>query len=162
MTKPQVGEPDTLPVLPTTTLRHRDWKQYERVAQIAMIIGALFLTYFIASSMYPDIKEVYSEKFRPLVIQYWPNFLSVTALIILGFILYTFRGYKSLWFGIAEMAAAVGIGWYSVNKIVVGDVSDAIVFLFAALYLSGRAWINISTKVHPLQIDGDERKKRLD
>jgi hypothetical protein len=152
MAKPQIGEAGTVP-LPPAKESHRDWKRFERIAQIAMILGVLFLVYFLIASAAPAALRIYDLNIRPFVVQYWPNFLSVLALIALGFVLYTIRGYRSLWFGIAEMAAAVGIGWYAVNKFVLGDVSDAIVFLFASLYLSGRAWINISSKIQPLQID---------
>ena len=155
MSKPEADIEPTLRLNSKRKLRLTG-KQIERIAQVGMLLAAAVLLYFIILSLTRDLTSFYAGTLRPFAVQYWPNMAAVLVLVVLGFVFYTFRGYKIFLFGIAEMALGVGIGWYAINKAVSGQVSDAIIFLFAALYLNGRAWINISTKVPNLQIDRTE------
>ena len=131
--------------------------RYTKSLDRAIIAGASALSlafiYFIASSLYPDFRDIYQDRLKPFGFRYWPNFIAVLVLLVLGYNLFLFRGYKRFWFGISEIVFASGLGWYAVNKAVSGDVSDAIVIFFAALYLVGRGFIDVSSVFQPLRIE---------
>ena len=131
--------------------RYKKW--HDVAIQIAASAISLGLIYFIASSLYPDFLDFYESRLKPAAVRYWPNLVAVIVLLVLGFNLYLFRGYKRLWFGIAEIAFALGLGWYAINKAVSGSVPDAIVIFFAALYVMGRGFVNVSYVFRPFQIN---------
>lgn len=130
-----------------------DKKWLERVAQAMLALSCLVLVFFIFSSLLPELFERFSDRLKTALLQYWPNLIAVLVIIVLGFNLYILRGYKRVWFGIGEILFGVGIGWYAINKAFADSVADAIVILFAALYLVGRGWVNIAYRVDALQIE---------
>jgi len=125
----------------------------ERAIQISSLVISLFLVGFLFSSLYPELPYLYSFRLKPAVQWYWPNLAAVLVLLVVGFNLYVFRGYKRFWFGIGEILFACGLGWYATNKAVAGSVADAIVILFASLYIMGRGWVNVSTEARNLRIE---------
>lgn len=120
--------------------------------ELVLSAAVLLMIFVIIWAEYPDLPYYYRYTWKPVIATYWPNALAVIALLVIGYNLYIFRGYLRLWFGLAEIALAAGLGWYAVNKIAAGAVSDAIVVLFAALYLAGRGFVNISHRFTPFQI----------
>lgn len=136
----------------------RHSKRLDRAIQIGISAVSLGLIYFIASSLYPDFADLYRYRLKPAAARYWPNFVAVIALLVLGFNLYLFRGYRRLWFGIIEIAFASGLGWYAINKAVSGAVPDGIVIFFAALYVMGRGFVNVSYVFRPFQIEQNEKQ----
>jgi len=130
-----------------------DKKWLERFAQAMLALFCLVLVFFILSSLLPEFFERFSDRLKAASEQYWPNLIAVVVIIVLGFNLYILRGYKRVWFGIGEILFGIGIGWYAINKAFADSVADAIVILFAALYLVGRGWVNIAYRVRGLQIE---------
>ncbi len=136
-----------------------DRKRRERAIQIGSAIISVLLLFFLIVSLYPDFPYFYHYSLRPTAVRYWPNLAAVIILLVIGFNLYVFRGYKPFWFGVAEIVFACGLGWYAMNKAMAGSVPDAVVILFAALYIMGRGWINVSTEARPLRIESKEMRK---
>lgn len=152
---------DELPTIKIGTSKHGQGRFINRLdtaIKIAAPAVSLALIYFIASSLYPDYRYFYLYRLKPATIFYWPNALAVIVLLVLGFNLYLFRGYRRLWFGIAEIAFASGLGWYAVNKAVSGAVPDATVIFFAALYLMGRGFVNVASVFRPFKIEREEKQ----
>lgn len=156
MEKGPIGE---LPTLKIDTVQHRQGrfiKRLDTAIKIAAPTISLALLYFIASSLYPDSRDFYQDRLKPAILRYWPNSVAVVVLLVVGFNLYLFRGYRRLWFGVAEIAFASGLGWYAINKAVSGTVPDGIVILFAALYLAGRGFVNVASVFRPFKIEQEE------
>ncbi len=137
-------------------------KKRRRYGWVELVLSAavLMLAFVLLLLVYADLQNFYRVTLKPGVIRYWPNALAVVALLVIGYNLYVFRGYRRLWFGICETLLAAGLGWYAVNKAVAvaGDGRDAIVIAIAALYLAGRGFVNISYRFRPFQVpDQDQR-----
>lgn len=128
----------------------------ERAVQIGLAGVSIILLWFLAGSLLPELPSYYRYNFKPAAARYWPNAAVVLTLLVVGYNLYLLRGYKRLWFGIAELILSTGLGWYAMNKAASGAVPDAIVILFAALYLAGRGFVNISRRLQPLQIPDED------
>ena len=128
------------------------WIRHERILQIILSAISLFLFYTFVSLAFPDLSDLYQSRLKPGVSRYWPNALVAMALLGIAYNLFLIRGFTRLWFAVAEMILAMGLGWYATNKAVGGSVQDAIVILFFALYLAGRGFVNISYRFKPLQI----------
>lgn len=158
MEKEPIGEFPTLKIGTSEHERGRFIKRLDTAIKITAPLISLALLYFIASSLIPDFLDLYRDRLKPAAALYWPNLVAVIVLLVLGFNLYLFRGYRRFWFGITEVVFACVLGWYAINKAVSGAVPDAIVILFAALYLMGRAFVNISYAVPPLQIEQKEKQ----
>jgi hypothetical protein len=156
--KEQIGDLATIKVETSEHEQGRFIKRLDTAIKIAAPAISLALIYFIASSLYPDFLDFYRHRLKPAAVFYWPNAVAVIVLLVLGFNLYLFRGYRRLWFGITEIAFASGLGWYAINKAVSGSVADATVILFAALYLMGRGFLNVSSVFRPLQIERKEKQ----
>jgi hypothetical protein len=131
----------------------------ERSAQIVLLSLAAILVCVIIFLLWSDLRDFYVYKCSYFVKRYWLNVVTVLASTILGFCLYTFRGYRPLWFGIAEIILAAGFAWYGADKAVSGSIPEAIIFLFAALYVAGRGWINISFRVPMLRVSRTDDNK---
>ena len=123
--------------VPAKERKRFGWVEFGLSAAVLMMVLVLLLL------VYADLQYFYRVTLKPGVIRYWPNALAVLALLVVGYNLYVFRGYRRLWFGICETLLAAGLGWYAVNKAVAGDGRDAIVIAIAALYLAGRGFVNI-------------------
>jgi hypothetical protein len=131
----------------------------EKFAQIVLLSLAAILVCVIVLLLWSDLRNFYVYKCSYFVKRYWLNGVAVLASTILGFCLYTFRGYRPLWFGIAEIILAAGFAWYGADKAVSGSVPEAIIFLFAGLYVGGRGWINISFRVPMLRVSRTDDKR---
>lgn len=140
----KLGEPEPPPPL---------WMRHERILQLVLSILSLFLIYIFVSLVRTDLSDLYTDRLKPAAVRYWPNALAAAALLVIAYNLYLFRGFRRLWFGIAEIALAMGLGWYAINKAVRGSVEDAVVILFFSLYLAGRGFVNISRRFKPLQME---------
>jgi hypothetical protein len=147
----------TLEMPNTIEERFKSNQILERTMQIYLAGGCIVMFCLLIYLLLPDIKLFFSYTFKPAAARYWPNAAVVATLLVVGYNLYLFRGYKRLWFGIAELFIAVALGWFAVNKAVAGSLPDAVVVLIGALYLAGRGFVNISRRFEPLQIPEDDK-----
>jgi hypothetical protein len=131
-------------------------RPYGRLEMVLSAV-ALFLIFVIVWAAYPDLPDLYRYTLKPAIARYWPNALAVITLLVIAYNLYLVRGYRRLWFGIAEIALSAGVGWYAINKAVGGSVPDAIVILLAALYLAGRGFVNLSYRLEHIKIQDQDR-----
>jgi len=125
----------------------------ERLIQIALSFFCILLISLLIFLLFPNIQDIYLFTFKPFLTRYWPNMVATVVLLVIGFSLYTLRGYQRLLFGSLQILLGSGLGWYAINKAYADTVYDAIVILIVALYLMGRGWINIATEVPSLQIN---------
>jgi hypothetical protein len=149
--------------LPTLKIRRPESEQLangrRRYGPLEIVLSAavIFLIFVIVWAVYPDLPYYYRYTLKPAVARYWPNALAVITLLVVAYNLYLLRGYRRLWFGIAEIALSAGVGWYAINKAVGGSVPDAIVILLAALYLAGRGFVNLSHRLEPIKIQDQDK-----
>ena len=131
-----------------------------RFARLNLVLSAavLFMIFVIVWASYPDLPYYYRFTWKPAIVRYWPNAAAVVTLLVVAYNLYVFRGYKRVWFGLAEIALAAGLCWYAVNKAFAGSIPDAIVIIFASFYLAGRGFVNVLYRLPSFQIPDSEQR----